>query len=528
MRIILLVAGILLVAIGHAQNPLILKYSKTITAQELEKHLKIIASDQFEGRGTGEKGHEMASKYIANEFKAEKLLGPVKDSENPYFQEIELEKKYWTKITLSAGKESFENYRTVAFLETGEGVKDFDVVFAGYGYYSDNYSDYTFIDVKDKIVAFMIGEPKNKSGIYLTTGKTEPSFTMDTTINSKFESVQAKAMAAMIRGAKGFILIEENDIEAAKTIKLLQKYLGGTQLSFPGNKAAAESFPVLYMSPTEAARLFGTTKKKFDKLLADSISKGVSPAGKYTQKIKIEANRKTELVKSGNVIGLIEGTDKKEETLVICGHYDHEGIINGEIYNGADDNGTGTVALLELAQAFSIAKADGNNPRRSILFIALTGEEKGLLGSKYYARNPVSPMNNTVTALNMDMLGRIDNEHMKDSNYIYCIGSDYMSSELHKINEESAKIYTPELKIDYTFNDKNHPEKLYYRSDQISFAEKGVPVIFYFSGMHPEYHTPDDDVDKIDFKMFEKRLHLIFATAWELANRDERVKVDKK
>jgi Zn-dependent M28 family amino/carboxypeptidase len=228
------------------------------------------------------------------------------------------------------------------------------------------------------------------------------------------------------------------------------------------------------------------------------------------------------------VLGYIEGTDKKDEVLVICGHYDHEGIKKGEVYNGADDNGSGTVGLLELAQAFSLAKADGNGPRRSLLFISLTGEEKGLLGSKYYARNPIFPLSNTVAALNIDMLGRIDKEHAKDSSYIYTIGSDYMSAELHKISEECDKTYTPDLKIDYKYNDKNEPERLYYRSDQISFAEKGVPVIFYFSGLHPDYHTPADDVDKISFKILEKRLQLVFATAWELANRDERVMVDKK
>ncbi len=526
MRLTLLIVAILLAFTGQAQDSLIVKYSKTITAAELQKHLTIIASDLYQGRETGEKGLEMAGKYIVDEFQNDNLSGPVKNGSNNFYQEFELEKTT-TKITLSAGKEKFENYKDHAFLTSSDGVNEFEVVFAGYGIYSDKYNDYADIEVKDKIVAFMMGEPKNKKGIYLTTGTNVPSVKLDTTINGKFESVQTKAMASVMRGAKGFILIEENDKEAEKTINLLETYMGETQLSFPGQPKTVEGFPVIYMSPTQIARMFGTNKKKFDKCLGDSISKGVSSAGKWNVKIKIETERNTEIIKTRNVLGFIEGTDKKDEILVICAHYDHEGIKKGIVYNGADDNGSGTVSLMELSEAFSKAKADGNGPRRSILFIAMTGEEKGLLGSKYYAENPIFPMTNTVSALNIDMLGRIDKEHEQNKSYIYLIGSDYMSSELHRINEEAAKVYAPEIQLDYTFNDKNHPEKLYERSDQFNFAEKGVPVIFYFSGLHADYHTPNDDVDKIDFNLLEHRLHLVFATAWELANRNERVIVDK-
>ncbi len=527
MRITLLFISILIASRSQAQDSLIVKYSKTITAVELQKHLTIIASDAYEGRETGEKGLEMAGKYMVNEFQDDKLTGPVGNSINPFYQEFELEKKTWTKVKFTAGKEKFENYKDMAFLTASPGISEFDVVFAGYGIYSDKYNDYVDIDVKDKMVAFMIGEPKNKKGFFLMTGTKDPNFKMDTTINSKFESVQSKAMASVLRGAKGFILIEENDKEAEKTIKLLQDELGESQISFPGKDNISENFPVIYMSPTQAARLFGTSKKKFDTTLSDSVAKDVSPAGKWYAKIKFETEQKNEIIKTRNVLGFIEGTDKKDEILIICAHYDHEGIKNGEVYNGADDNGSGTVGLLELSEAFSKAKADGHGPRRSILFIATTGEEEGLLGSKYYAEHPIFPMAKTVSALNMDMLGRIDKEHEQNKSYIYLIGADYMSSELNKLSEESAKIYTPELQLDYTYNDKNNPEKLNERSDQFNFAEKGVPVIFYFSGLHADYHKPTDDVDKIDFNLLENRLHLVFATAWELANREERVKVDK-
>ena len=181
-----------------------------------------------------------------------------------------------------------------------------------------------------------------------------------------------------------------------------------------------------------------------------------------------------------------------------------------------------------MAEAFAQAKKEGHGPRRSVLFIAFTGEERGLLGSDFYAKNPVFAMDSTVVCLNIDMVGRIDEPHKDSVDYIYTIGADYLSTELHNISKDAAKTFFPELKIDYTYNDKNHPEQLYYRSDQIKFAEKGVPVIFYTSGMHDDYHTPTDDVEKINFEVMTKRVKLIFATAWEIANREERIIVDKK
>jgi hypothetical protein len=528
MRVTLLFIAILLAFNCQAQNPLVLKYSNTITAKDLEKHLKIIASDKYQGRETGEKGLEMAADYISKEFKSDKLAGPVTDSKNKFYQQFELQKKTWTKVNLTAGNENADSLKNFGMIQIPEGTNEFEVVFAGYGIFMQKYNDFKNINIKGKIVACVLGEPKDKSGIYLTTYTSEPSVKKDTATQSKFKSVQSKIVTSLMRGAKGIIIIDENDIEADKTIKSLNEEIGLSQISFPGVKNLGENIPIIYMSPTEAARMFGISNNEFEKAIADSVNNGVSPGGSFTQKIKIEAVRKTETIKTENVLGFIEGTDKKDEIVVICAHYDHLGIKNGTVYNGADDNGSGTVGLLELSEAFAKAKADKNGTRRSLLFIALTGEEEGLFGSKYYAAHPVLSLPNTVTALNIDMIGRVDKEHAKDSSYIYLIGSDYMSSELDQLSKEAARIYTPQLKLDYTLNDKNNPERLYYRSDQISFAEKGVPVIFYYSGEHSDYHKPTDDVNKINYKLLEERLHLVFATAWELANRDERVKVDKK
>jgi hypothetical protein len=221
-----------------------------------------------------------------------------------------------------------------------------------------------------------------------------------------------------------------------------------------------------------------------------------------------------------NVLGLVEGTDKKAEFVVVSAHYDHIGTKNGTIYNGADDDGSGIVAMMEIAQAFAKAKKDGHPPRRSILFIAFTGEEQGLLGSGYYTQHPLIPLKNTVCDLNIDMIGRIDRPHKKNHDYIYLIGSDRISKDLHKLSE-SVNSSTINLKLDYTYNDESDPLQLYYRSDHFNFATYRVPIIFYTSGLHPDYHESTDDLEKIDFDILQKRTQLIFHTAWEIANREQ-------
>lgn len=233
---------------------------------------------------------------------------------------------------------------------------------------------------------------------------------------------------------------------------------------------------------------------------------------------------------SENVLAFIEGSEKPEEIIVISAHYDHVGVDkDNNIYNGADDDGSGTVSMLEIAQAFKDAKKDGNGPKRSILLLHVTGEEKGLYGSKYYTEHPVFPLENTVTNLNIDMIGRIDKEHdtKEKSNYIYLIGSDRLSTELHNVSEQMNKKYT-NIDLDYTYNAKNDPNRFYFRSDHYNFAKHNIPIIFYFNGVHKDYHKPTDTADKIEYDLMTKRAQLVFYTAWEVANRDKRISVDKK
>jgi len=293
------------------------------------------------------------------------------------------------------------------------------------------------------------------------------------------------------------------------------------------------------------------TGKRGQKMAAAYIANhfneiGIPPYKKetYYQKFKVKSKKhvckcedcdvgfvkqlfgKKRRIKGENVLGYIEGTDLKDELIIITAHYDHLGKHDSLIFNGADDDGSGTVATLEIAEAFMLAKKAGYGPRRSILIMPVSGEEKGLLGSRYYTDHPIYPLENTVANLNIDMIGRLDDWH-DTANYVYLIGADRLSQELHDISEQVNKEYIG-LNLDYTFNEEDDPNRYYYRSDHYNFAKNNIPVIFYFNGVHEDYHKITDTVEKIDFEKIQTITRLVFLTAWELANRDERIVVDKK
>ena len=258
---------------------------------------------------------------------------------------------------------------------------------------------------------------------------------------------------------------------------------------------------------------------------------GGSTDGSYFQEMTV-TDRSGNSIDSYNVLGYIEGSDKANEVLVITSHLDHIGIeADGQINNGADDDGSGTVAMMEIAEAFIMAKEDGNGPRRSLLFLHVSAEEKGLLGSKYYTDNPIYPLTNTVANLNIDMIGRVDSLHIEQPDYIYLIGSDILSDDLHDVSEKANEDYVG-LTIDYRYNDPTtlvyefgrwRENRYYYRSDHYHFIKNNIPAIFYFNGTHKDYHAPTDTVEKINYALLEKRTRLIFYTAWEIVNREERL-----
>jgi len=277
----------------------------------------------------------------------------------------------------------------------------------------------------------------------------------------------------------------------------------GRNTGEPGQKMAAEYLKDFYMGHNIPSPLGGNDY--FQDIPTKDLKPNLSP--------------------SENVVAFIEGSEKPEEIIVISAHYDHLGMTDEDIFNGADDNGSGTVALMKIAETFQNAKENGNGPKRSILFLHFTGEEKGLLGSKYYVKHPIFPLANTVTDLNIDMIGRVDDAHENNPDFVYLIGADKLSTELHEISEEINKKFT-NLTLDYTYNDDDDPNRFYYRSDHYNFAKNNIPIIFYFNGTHQDYHKPSDTPDKINYEILTKRIQLVFFTAWELANRENRIVVD--
>lgn len=241
----------------------------------------------------------------------------------------------------------------------------------------------------------------------------------------------------------------------------------------------------------------------------------------------LNAKRNENLPDSENIWAYIEGSEKPDEVLVISAHYDHVGIKNGDIYNGADDDGSGTVAVMEMAKAFAKAKKDGHGPKRSILFLHVTGEEHGLHGSRYYSENPLFPIANTIADINIDMIGRRDAEHAQTNNYVYVIGADRLSSDLHNAVVSQNEKYT-KVALDFKFNDPKDPNHFYERSDHYNFAKHGIPAVFFFNGVHEDYHGKGDEPEKIEYDALTKRTKLAFVVAWDLANRPQRPVVDKK
>ena len=292
----------------------------------------------------------------------------------------------------------------------------------------------------------------------------------------------------------------------------------GRNTGEPGQKLAVEFIRDFYKSNNIIKA--DNTEDYFQKFLVDFDSREVTRPDNINQ-------GNIDWVKTENVAAIIEGSTYPNEYIVLTAHLDHVGVENGEIFNGADDDGSGSMALLEIAEAFKLAELDGNRPKRSIVILHVSAEEKGLLGSKYYTDNPLYPLDETITNLNVDMIGRTDpTRNSNNDEYIYLIGTDRLSTMLHETSEK-VNYKTVNLELDYRFNAWDDPNRFYERSDHWHFAKNNIPVIFYFSGTHEDYHQPTDTAEKIRYDLLTKRTRLIFHTAWEIANMDERIEVDQ-
>ena len=484
------------------------KYASTITSEELKTMLYKYASDEFEGRETGEKGQKMAVEYLKEQYIAMEIPSPLGGDD--YFQEVPLEKQKTNEARLSINGKSFNSFEHHIVLAASESmdISVNDLVYVGFGIDADNYSSYKNIDVKGKVVLVKSGEPKDTEGNYVTTGATD-----ETKWSSGRQSLSSKKIAATANGAKGLLLMDDD--------------LFGRYAPYFARQAQAGTSGRLSLKSKSAGLAMLMITEDLGKVLYPEILENNTSTILNT-KMDLSIVNKSEVVVSENVVAYIKGSEKPDEIIVISAHLDHEGIKDGQIYNGADDDGSGTIALLEIAEAIKAAKKDGNGPKRSILLLHVTGEEKGLLGSRYYTDNdPIFPLANTVANLNIDMIGRTDPKRKEgDRNYVYLIGSDKLSMDLHNISEEVNTKYT-NIELDYTYNDENDPNRFYYRSDHYNFAKNNIPVIFYFNGTHDDYHKPSDTPDKIEYDLLENRTRLVFYTAWELANRADRIIVDK-
>lgn len=503
---------------SSAQDPNQLKYAASISAAELKEHLYIIASDEFEGRETGREGQKKAERYIENEFRSLGMLAPVNGS---YLQEVSLVTTSNMSSSLQINGKDYPFLKDFYFFpgETPGKTASEEHVFLGFGIDDSLYSDYAGMDIKGKTVWIMSGEPMNSKGQSIISGSALLSeWTTD---------YRKKEDLAIERGAAAVVVINR---DFKMYLSRIRYYLESPSMKLdmerPDNKKKAARPATIFVSVEMANAILASTKIKSVENAVKRIqkkSKSLSTAMKLSMELNIISDAKK--VKSSNVLGFLPGTDLSEEVLVLTAHYDHVGKSGEDIFNGADDDGSGTVAILELAEAFKLAADEGFKPRRSILFMTVTGEEKGLLGSEWYTEFPIFPLENTVANLNIDMIGRIDEAHAPIEKYVYLIGSDKLSTDLHDLSEKANATYT-NLALDYTYNDPKDPNRFYYRSDHYNFAKNQIPVIFYFSGVHEDYHQPTDTPDKILYDKLATITQLVFHTAWEIANRNERLPVN--
>ncbi|MCB9168774.1 MAG: M28 family peptidase [Flavobacteriales bacterium] len=514
--VLLLVAPILL---RGQEDSIALRYGTTITAEDLMRHLSIIASDAYEGRETGMRGQKMAAEYLREQFMKMGIApvpgGEARGVKDGYFLPFELDVDRPGGIVVEVAGSSFR-FMDDFFYFSEKVARDTKLqgvtMVAGI---SPSDSMFQEIPVKGRAVLWV--EPSSDrsegSGGYVP----DPAF---------LQRLSVMARSASERGATAlFFLTDQYD----GLKENYAHYITSTRMHLSQSKEAERPVPPEGMQTIIAGR--GLGEVLLDR--AGTSWKKVQKSGRRgsfsdTADVLLELHY-TQLrgrSSSEDVLAFIPGSVRPGEVVVVTAHYDHIGMKDGEVYNGADDDGSGTVALLEMAQAFAKAKAEGHGPLRSILFMPVSGEEKGLLGSEYYSEHPVFPLDSTVADLNIDMIGRTDSAHIGTAPYVYVIGSDRLSSELHAINEAANRNYVG-LDLDYTYNAADDPNRFYYRSDHYNFAKHGIPSIFYFSGVHADYHGPHDEVDRIRPDLLEERARLVFYTAWALSQRPERITVDK-
>jgi hypothetical protein len=484
---------------------------RAINPAELRMHLEFLASPELGGRYTLSPGLQIASRYLASRLAAYGFRGAGEGGSFMQRMKLVVTRPIAAKTTLALKlKEQGVAYTYGDFVtnSTSGGTARGGLVFVGYGISSasQKYDDYRGLDVKDKIVIIAPGAPKG----------------VDSSRLGRDEEADG---AARKHGAAG-ILYLPSSYRAADMRQPDYRERARTRERVRLADNTERELPSLLLTPKVSDSVLAPLGTTLDEVLktadAGGSLKGVALDAEADLTLALE---ETEAV-TQNVVGILDGTDSglKQEYVALSAHYDHlKTNARGEIYPGADDDGSGTAAVLNIARAFSLQR-----PARSILVIFHTGEELGLIGSQYNADiAPVVPLNSIVLDLNIDMIGRSrrpgdtdpGNRELSDADSIYIIGADRISKELHRISEQTNSEFE-KLRIDYTYNQPNHPDRYYYRSDHWNYAKHDIPVIFYFDGVHADYHKPTDTVDKIDFEKMTRVARLVFETGWRVANLD--------
>jgi len=492
----------------NGQDSLLVQYSTGISQAELTEHVKTLASEEFEGRGTGDAGQKLASQYIKEQFIQMKLEGPSPYGD-PYFQEFTLIKEGLQSLELIINQDTLSTNSNLAIMGSIPSCDTvYDLVFVGYGIDNEIYSDYENIDISGKIVAFIAGEPKDKNGKYLISGSYLPEYV---------DRGKTKAAIAIAKGAVASIRINPDHDQVDKMIQMLKRFSGGNQLKFPDNSPDNKKISgLIHLGINDASRVFNIKPSEFEKALV-KLSKGKKQSRAFISKVKLLTTQHDAQVETENIVAFLPGTDLSDEYVIITAHFDHLGKRDENIYFGADDNATGTAAVIEIAEAFSELANAGIRPKRSILFMPVTGEERGLLGSRYYVKNPLFPLDKTVAAINMDMIGRSDDEHVENPDYVYVYISDTAESELALTANKAALCVQDELSPEYRYISDND-----FRmggSDHASFEKANIPVLYFFCGIHKDYHRPTDTWDKVEYEKLTAITRMVFVSAWQIANK---------
>lgn len=500
----LLFSFLLIASAGNAQQS-ITEISKQVSLEDLKKNLFQLASAEMEGREMGTRGDTLASKYIAQHFKASNLKAPYKKSS--YFQPVVTNKKVVKSASITINNNTYQNLDGWLFaLRNAESFKlnDVPVVFAGYGLKENAYSDFANIDVKGKAVLIMVGQPRDSAGNYLLSGTNRPAQVTSYQNNLK----QLGAAAVLIYNPR---FRQDSAMQRRQVHPLYINEYGAAPVS--------TNLPVIQLSEARVNELLASSNQSI-RLLQSVMETTASPSS-FELKTKFSADVNVGIDKgvAPNVIGLVEGTDKDAGAVIISAHHDHDGKNGDKIYYGAVDNASGTVAIMEIARLLNVARQNGLRPKRTIVFASYTGEERGLLGSHYLANNPVVPIEKTWAVLNIDMMGRVDTFYSgrrADSNYAYILVEDTLGRNLrntvYKANE------TVQLKLDTHYEQPQFKQRRLAGSDQYPFYLKGVPFIRIDCGFSKDYHQLTDTPDKINYQLLTNQTQLAFLTTWNLAN----------